>query len=193
VLDSPDNAKPNQAPRKRRGADVERRQNRDIRTKSVDALAVTKKPQRSQNKATKPGTQALRRERSTAVNPAEAPAYGHQSALRCPICNSGMARVHRRLVDRVLNAGIRAHRLRCYSPKCGYEMFRKPQTMAARARPWVIGGALAAVAIALGVYVTSEVLALGAERPQLDRSPISTPAAELPDLRSSTDPFVREE
>jgi len=67
---------------------------------------------------------------------------------------------------------------RCHSPNCGYEMFRKPQTAAARARPWVIGGALLAVAMAWGVYLTSEVLAVREEMREIDRGQLMTPAGE---------------
>jgi hypothetical protein len=94
-----------------------------------------------------------------------------------------MARIHRRFIDRVLNAGIRVHRLRCRSPICGYELFRKPQTAAARARPWVIGGALIAVAMACGAYVTSEILSSSGEMAQVDRTPVSMPAEELAEPR----------
>jgi hypothetical protein len=74
---------------------------------------------------------------------------------RCPKCRSSLVRVRRRPLDRLLNMGIAAKRLRCASPICGHEFLKKPTTLAAKTRPWVVGTAMA-VGLALG-YLALEV------------------------------------
>ena len=66
-----------------------------------------------------------------------------------------MRRVHRLPLDRLLNLGIATQRLRCNSPTCAYEFLKKPQTLAANTRPWMVGSVVATIAIALGLAALS--------------------------------------
>jgi hypothetical protein len=70
-----------------------------------------------------------------------------------------MIRIQLRTIDRLLNMGIPVQRYRCNTPTCAHELLTRPLTLDAAARPWVVSAALAAIAIILGLYSTSQIWA----------------------------------
>ena len=141
---------------------------------------VLKKPQRSR---TKPVASHVIARRDTGVPDValDVARSGHRSARRCPVCDSGMIRIHPRVVDRLLNAGIGVQRYRCHTPTCAHEYLNRPNTLDAAARPWVVSACLTAIASVLGLYLMSEVQ----EGLEPDRSFVSQPAQEPAEALSS--------
>jgi hypothetical protein len=94
-----------------------------------------------------------------------------------------MIRIHPRVIDRLLNAGIAVRRYRCHAPICAHEYLSKPDTLDAAARPWLVTASLTAIAIVSGLFLISEMEGMqeGLERgPSFVSQSAVEPAEALP-------------